>query len=118
VRPENEALERAEQLAQTGTWEWDLETDVLLWSTNMWRLLGLEPDSVTPRPEYVIGRIHPDDRERVERDIHLAGREGTLPGPTYWTIWPDGRSTSYALTQPRRRSVSVALGDSSVQSRM
>ena len=28
---------------QTGTWEWDLETDVLLWSTNMWRLLGLEP---------------------------------------------------------------------------
>jgi PAS domain S-box-containing protein len=90
VRPENEALERAEQLAQTGTWEWDLETDVLVWSTNMWRLLGLEPDSVTPTPEYVIGRVHPDDRERVEREIDLARREGRLPGPTYRTIWPDG----------------------------
>ena len=90
MRPENSALELAEQLAQTGTWEWDLETDVLLWSTNMWRLLGLEPDSVTPTPEYVIERVHPDDRERVEREIDLARREGTLPGPTYRTVWPDG----------------------------
>ncbi len=90
VRPESRALERAEQLAQTGTWEWDLETDVLLWSTNMWRLLGLEPDSVTPTPEYVIGRVHPDDRERVEVEIDLARREGRLPGPTYRTVWPDG----------------------------
>jgi PAS domain S-box-containing protein len=90
VRPDSRALERAEQLSQTGTWEWDLETDVLLWSTNMWRLLGLEPDAVTPTPEYVIGRVHPDDRERVEREIDLARREGGLPGPTYRTIWPDG----------------------------
>jgi PAS domain S-box-containing protein len=56
----------------------------------MWRLLGLEPDSVTPTPEYVIGRVHPDDRERVEEEIDLARREGRLPGPTYRTIWPDG----------------------------
>ena len=90
MRPENRALERAEQLAQTGTWEWDLDTDVLLWSTNMWRLLGLEPDSVTPTPEYVIGRVHPDDRKRVEEEIDLARREGRLPGPTYRALWPDG----------------------------
>lgn len=90
MRPENGVIERAEQLAQTGTWEWDLENDVLLWSTNMWRLLGLEPDSVTPTPEYVLERVHPDDRERVEGEIDLARREGRLPGPTYRTIWPDG----------------------------
>lgn len=90
MRPENGVLERAEELAQTGTWEWDLETDTLRWSSNMWRLLGLEPDSVTPTPEYVIGRVHPDDRERVEGEIDLARREGRLPGPTYRTVWPDG----------------------------
>ncbi len=90
MRPEKGVLERAEELAQTGAWEWDLETDTLLWSSNMWRLLGLEPDSVTPTPEYVIGRVHPDDRERVEGEIDLARREGRLPGPTYRTVWPDG----------------------------
>ena len=59
VRPEKGVLERAEELAQTGAWEWDLESDTLLWSSNMWRLLGLEPDSVTPTPEYVIERGTP-----------------------------------------------------------
>ena len=77
-RPDRAALERAEQLAQTGTWEWDLDTDVLLWSDNMFRLLGVEPGSVAPTPEYVIGRVHPDDRDRVEREVELA-REGWEP---------------------------------------
>src|SRR6476646_1602452 len=84
------ALERAEQLAQTGTWEWDLDTDVLWWSDNMFRLLGVEPGSVAPTPEYVIGRVHPDDREHVEQELELARRDGSLPGPVYRTIWPDG----------------------------
>jgi PAS domain S-box-containing protein len=56
----------------------------------MFRLLGVEPGSVAPTPEYVIGRVHPDDRERVEREIELARRDGSLPGPVYRTIWPDG----------------------------
>src|ERR1700722_5551526 len=88
--PDRAALEQAEQLAQTGTWEWDLDTDVLLWSDNMFRLLGVEPGSVAPTPEYVIGRVHPDDRDRVEREVELARRDGSLPAPVYRTIWPDG----------------------------
>jgi PAS domain S-box-containing protein len=89
-RPDRAALERAEQLAQTGTWEWDVETGVLSWSDNMFRLLGVEPGSVVPTPEYVIGRVHPDDRDRVEREVELARRDGSLPGPVYRTIWPNG----------------------------
>ncbi len=89
-RPSRAALERAEELAQTGTWEWDLDTDVLLWSDNMFRLLGVEPGSVAPTPEYVIGRVHPDDRDRVEREVEAARLDGSLPGPVYRTIWPDG----------------------------
>ncbi len=89
-RPDRAAFERAEQLAQTGTWEWDLDTDVLVWSDNMFRLLGVEPGSVAPTPEYVIGRVHPDDRDRVEREVEMARRDRSLPGPVYRTIWPDG----------------------------
>src|ERR1700691_5213750 len=89
-RPDRAGREQAEQLPQTGTWEWDLDTDVLLWSDNMFRLLGVEPGSVAPPPEYVIGRVHPDDRDRVEREGELARLDGSLPGPVYRTIWPDG----------------------------
>ncbi len=56
----------------------------------MFRLLGVEPGSIAPNPEYVIERVHPDDRDRVEREVELARRDGRLPAPVYRTIWPDG----------------------------
>jgi len=89
-RPRPDALESAERLVQTGSWEWDIETDVLLWSDNMFRLVGLEPGAITPTPDYVIGIAHPDDRERVAEKVAAARRhEGTYPDVTYRVVWPD-----------------------------
>jgi PAS domain S-box-containing protein len=84
-------LERAEELVHTGSWEWDLVKDRLLWSDNMFRLLGLEPRSIVPTPEYVIEQTHPDDRERVVTEVEAARREGRKPEVTYRVILPDGR---------------------------
>jgi PAS domain-containing protein len=102
-------LERAEELAHTGSWDWNLETDELLWSDNMFRLLGLKPGEVTPTPTYVAGRIHPDDRERVQRELDSARQRGTLPDVSYRISWPDGtahvlRSVSEAAAEGDRRS--------------
>jgi PAS domain S-box-containing protein len=88
--PERAVLDRGEQLAQTGSWEWFLDTDVLLWSDNMFRLLGLKPGEITPTPSYVTGRMHPEDRERVDRELESARRRGTLPDVSYRIAWPDG----------------------------
>ena len=88
--PERFVLDRAEQLAQTGSWDWNLETDMLLWSDNMFRLLGLEPEEITPTPDYVVGRICPGDRARVERELEAARAVGILPDVTYRITMPDG----------------------------
>jgi len=56
-------MDRAEQLAQTASWNWNLEDNSLLWSDNMFRLFGLEPGEITPTPRYVIGRIHPEESD-------------------------------------------------------
>jgi PAS domain S-box-containing protein len=63
---------------------------VLLWSDNMFRLLGLEPEEITPTPDYVVGRIHPEDRERVELELEAARAVGILPDVTYRITMPDG----------------------------
>ncbi|MDX6570167.1 MAG: hypothetical protein QOH15_2745, partial [Gaiellales bacterium] len=63
---------------------------MLLWSDNMFRLLGLEPEEITPTPEYVVGRIHPEDRERVEQELEAARAVGILPDVTYRITMPDG----------------------------
>lgn len=91
ARPSRSALECAERLAQTGSWDWDLEGDVLLWSDNMFRLLGLEPGAITPTPEYVTEQAHPDDRPRVEAEIEAARRRGIPPDVTYRVVLPDAR---------------------------
>jgi PAS domain S-box-containing protein len=83
-------VDRAEQLARTGTWEWDLESDELIWSENMYRLLGVEPGEVTPSPEYVLSRMHPADQDRVAGELESARQDGRLPNVTYRVTWPDG----------------------------
>src|SRR5947209_17494934 len=73
--PGRAVVDRAERLARSGTWEWDLESDELLWSENMYRLLGVRPGEVTPSPDYVLSRMHPADRDRVARELGAARRD-------------------------------------------
>jgi PAS domain S-box-containing protein len=90
TEPGRAVVDRAERLARSGTWEWDFESDELLWSENMYRLLGVQPGEVTPSPEYVLSRLHPVDRDRVARELDGARQEGRLPNVTYRVVWPDG----------------------------
>lgn len=83
-------LERAEEVAQAGSWEWDLDTDRLLWSNNLFRIFGLEPGEITPTPAYVAERTHPDDRDVVERVLADARREGQLGPLEYRIVRNDG----------------------------
>lgn len=93
--PRPDALESAERLLHTGSWEWDVETGVLLWSDNMYRLLGFEPGAIVPTPDFVIGRTHPEDRQRVTEELEEARAKGGHPDITYRAVWPDG--TVHAL---------------------
>jgi PAS domain-containing protein len=36
-------LEEAQRVAHVGHWEWDLETDVVVWSDETYRIFGLSP---------------------------------------------------------------------------
>lgn len=62
----NERLERAEQSAGLGSWEFNLETGRGYWSPMMFRLFDLEPATMPPVNEDYFSLIHPDDRPLVE----------------------------------------------------
>ncbi|HYI36214.1 MAG TPA: LuxR C-terminal-related transcriptional regulator [Thermoleophilaceae bacterium] len=83
-------LERAEEAAQSGSWEWDVETGRLIWSDNLYRLFGLEPGGITPTPEYVLERTHPDDRDRVEQALGDARTDRRIQVLEYRIIRADG----------------------------
>jgi PAS domain S-box-containing protein len=56
-------LLQSEQLANLGSWEWDLETRAITWSDNMFRLRGFEPREVALTPEFCSQVLNPSGRE-------------------------------------------------------
>jgi PAS domain S-box-containing protein len=59
-------LVEAQQLARIGSWEWDIPTNVVWWSDELYRIYGLEPRSIVPSYEEFLAYVHPDDRDAVD----------------------------------------------------
>jgi PAS domain S-box-containing protein len=66
LRQHRRQLQEAQQLARVGSWEWDLATDRVSWSAELYRILGVDPGAVLTR-ELTRELIHPDDRAMRER---------------------------------------------------
>jgi PAS domain S-box-containing protein len=58
-------LADAEQLSQTGSWTLDLDTMEAAWSDGLYRIHGLEPQSVPAGIDLLLQRVPSDERERV-----------------------------------------------------
>ena len=76
ARLSRQRLEDAQEVAQLATWEWDLETGRLSWSDELFRIFGVEAGSFEPRFEVILERMHPDDREQVQRTVEEARAAG------------------------------------------
>ena len=94
-------LRAAEDAAHIGTWEWDLESDELRWSDNLFRIYGLEPGAIRPSLGYgyLFEQLHPGDRERVERAGERIRQEGQLEALEYRFIRPDRAMRNLRATQ-------------------
>ena len=56
-------LRLALDAGQMGTWEWDIQHNLIIWSPEEERLYGLEPGTFSGTIEEYRERIHPEDRE-------------------------------------------------------
>jgi PAS domain S-box-containing protein len=80
----------AQAVAHIGSWEMDIASDAVFWSDELYRLFGLEPQTVALTAEGFFGMVHPDDRDRVRRAV-----EGTIRGEGPYdvegrVVHPDG----------------------------
>jgi PAS domain S-box-containing protein len=74
-------LSQAEVVGAVGSWELRVPSGTLRWSENLFRIYGFDPQGPTPTLEAVIDALHPDDRERVAREVEEMRRRGTLVRP-------------------------------------
>ena len=65
-------LADAQRLTGTGSWAWNVATSRgVYWSLENYRLLGFDPEGGIPSEEAFYQRIHPEDRDRVRREVFL-----------------------------------------------
>jgi PAS domain S-box-containing protein len=61
-------LEETNLAAHLGNWEWDSVNDEITGCEQFYRLFDVAPEGLTRFSQFV-ERLHPDDRERVQRDV-------------------------------------------------
>jgi PAS domain S-box-containing protein len=79
LRHAQEQLAEAEQLAQLGSWEWDLIEDRVWWSDELYRIFGVAPNQSPPSYQALLERIHPADRARLDSMVQrIVGDPGSF----------------------------------------
>ncbi len=68
-----EDLNRAQAVARTGSWRLDVRNNQLLWSDETHRIFGI-PKGMPMTYETFLARVHPEDREYVDRKWKAALR--------------------------------------------
>ena len=77
---ENERrLYEAQKIAHLGNWDWNLITDELYWSDEVYRIFGLNPLEFGATYDAFLNYVHPDDRG----DVDNAFKEALLDGEPY-----------------------------------
>ena len=77
LREREHQLVEAQAVAQMGSFEWDLATDQVICSPELYRIYGLDPDEFAGTFAAFLRPVHPDDRAVVASAIRRAGREGS-----------------------------------------
>jgi PAS domain S-box-containing protein len=80
LRRSEDHLARAQRTAHTGSIEQDLQTGAIAWSSETYRIFGLDPNLPAPVGEAFFALFHPDDRAACETQgpAHQAAAAGQL----------------------------------------
>jgi len=87
----NERFEMAQRAAGVGIWDWDLKSGKINWSTEMFRLFGLDPKENVASFEEWDKVLHPEDKEEAGFKIQQALKEKSFLNNIYRIILPNGQ---------------------------
>jgi PAS domain S-box-containing protein len=62
-------LRLAQEAGGIGTWEWDLRNDAMIWSAQMYRVMGFDPADARDPKTLLLAAFHPDERDVAEQEF-------------------------------------------------
>lgn len=70
LKEKQATLDKAQEIAHVGSWDWNIKTGMLTWSDEIYRIFGVQPGEFPATYEAFLGMIHPDDRKKVADAIN------------------------------------------------
>jgi PAS domain S-box-containing protein len=135
VSEREQQMNLVEQLTATGSWEYDMTSNRIVWSREQLRIHGLPLDQPELTEADFLALVHPEDRDRVVevmahlvetgepfyveyRVVRADGEERLLQAPGRLVPGPDGRltrmiGTSLDITERRRTEVALRASEES-----
>jgi PAS domain S-box-containing protein len=86
-------LAAAQDLAQVGSWEYDLRSRSAIWSPGMSRVLGVEPALEGSGLDAILQFTHPGDHDRLRATLHAAADDPDA-------IPDEGLTTEFRIVRP------------------
>ena len=83
-------LAEAQALAHFGSWEWDVPSNKVAWSEELYRIYGLDSASFDATYEGFLEAVHPDDVEFVSAEIGRAYNDHAPFTFIHRIVRPDG----------------------------
>ena len=72
LKRSEETLARAQSITHVGSWDWNLTTNELVCSDEIYRILGFKPQEFKATYDTFLARVHPEDREIVTKATDTA----------------------------------------------
>lgn len=91
LRENREGLAEAQRIAHIGSWDWDIEHDLLVWSDETYRIFGLTPAQMKPTRDIFMDYVHPDDKAFVFGAIDDSNSSGKFLNIDHRIILSDNR---------------------------
>jgi PAS domain S-box-containing protein len=90
LRVSEKRLAEGQRLTKTGTWVLDFKTGNTDWSVETCRIFGFPEPPPSPHYSEFRARVHPDDREAVDRGLRESFETGEPRPLGYRFLLPDG----------------------------
>ena len=108
IRASKARLAEAQRIAHIGSWEFDINTEKITWSAELFKIFARDPAQGEPTYSQLVQIIHPDDRALFQQAVEQAiatGESYTLDD--LQILRPDG---SVRHTESRGEAIGDAQG--------
>jgi len=90
LRVSEERLNRSQDFANIGTWDWDISNDKLFWSEKISTLLGYVDEIPETTYKNFLAMVHPEDKQMLESAINNCFNSGEQYDVEHRVIWQNG----------------------------